>query len=225
MPINDEVFAKLGELGYVGSLPDRVLSKLKDDYGVSDISEGLYKAGGLRGFVRGLLDVSYVARLDGVNQYWQASTPITASNLSFTFISDGVSGNPEDSAMGILSLNNSTAYIVLLPTGVIEVDSSISSLTFDGDTISDGADVTTYLDGRKISVVVNFSSPTQFNVMGRGRYVIQFLEGILYNVNVDNGLLVLPMNDPTQGATQNPTAGSISMNMINYNEDVWEGAN
>jgi len=168
------------------------------------------------------VEVEYAARLDGLSQYWQTSSPVTASTLSFTFIKDGVTGDPEDNAMGVLALNNSTTYLTLLPTGIIEVNSAISSLTFNEDVISDGDDITSYLDGRKLSVVVNFSSPTQFNILGRGRYVIQFLEGILYNINVDNGLLILPMDDPEQGDTQNPTTGTTTIRMLNYSGDVWE---
>tara|TARA_B100001063_G_scaffold227047_1_gene237126 strand:+ start:8757 stop:9539 length:783 start_codon:yes stop_codon:yes gene_type:complete len=241
MSINDRVFTKLGELGYVGSLPDRILGKLNDDYGASNINEGFYKAGGLKRFVSGLLDVSYVARLDGVSQYWQLSDPIVIPSGSdfkvsgigvfspsgFHFASSRLSN---DGRLAVLGSTQNVYFNSTLVDGITNEDFAILTdgnphhISFErvGTNAILKVDEVTFINGSWSTEEVLLDSLG--SKWGSSTSIPNF-EGPIYDFKVEiNGELTnaIPLTNREQGATQSPTIGSVSATMFGYSEGVWE---
>lgn len=162
----------------------------------------------------------YVARLDGLTQYWQLSEPIIIlpnDSIELSFIG------------GIVD-NGLAAFVVTTNFAVrFDVDSTASYLRENGLSATlNGVDV----DSGVTTVPSSGSNEVALSVTSSGSLEqIASVEGSrlmnlpVYSFKVIRGGTVIheiPLTNKAQGATQLPTVGSVSATMINYTEAVWQ---
>lgn len=184
--------------------------------------------------------VNYVARLDGVSQYWQLSeaiiipqgaaykiyidTDLSASNgdVVQTYMGSGDPNtdfwwyrNGTDVKSCIVRFFNSEFVSFVFSeaiSGVVSVESDGSNLTIESNGQRVSRPSSMMLDGFSISLIGY-----------RGYYA--YAKGVMKDFKVEiNGVLThsIPLTNREQGATQLATVGNVNATMPNYTPDVWE---
>ncbi len=170
--------------------------------------------------------VNYVARLDGVSQYWRFSEAIgmpIGYSLSFELYRPISSSGRDDY---LLSNESDTSTALVYGGGErIFVGSSgyLQNLQIDGDGNSnflppdDSFHNVSVESNNNLTSVINIGA--RFNIE---RLLLGFVKNII--VRDSNGVIVneIPLTNRAQGATQLPTVGNVSATMIGYTGDEWE---
>lgn len=184
------------------------------------------------------VDVDYVARLNGTDQFWQLSeTIVIPENKDFkvTFlalgVNDGFEGVLDGSSSFMRFLSTSQTMNVQLQIG----PSYVSAVPFSEINLRDGNrnKISISRVGGDIYSQINDGAITYesggrtaaFNITRFGRYSSSHFGGQLcdLDVEIDNVLThSIPLTNKTQGATQLATVGTVSATMVNYTPDVWE---
>ena len=164
--------------------------------------------------------VNYVARLDGVSQYWQLTAPINI-NIDYTVELMFVGG----------VISNQYARFYCLTNNDMSVDSGIDSDKFrasggvtslNGNNIFTGEPIPTSGNNKietKLSVTGVIDSIGSFN----GTRLINLpLYGFIIKDETGTIINEIPLTNKAQGATQLATVGNINAFMANYTPDVWE---
>lgn len=176
----------------------------------------------IKGLVGGSLRntlTNYLARLDGVTQYWQLSETIdltTSDVIEFEF-----EGGEIDN--GFASFIGTSNFAVRF-----DVDTTRSFLreqgvgaTLNGTSVVSEVTPVPSSGSNKVSLLINsVGSLTQLGSIGGSR----LLNLPLYNFKViRDGVAIhnIPLTNKEQGAIQSPIVGNVSATMINYTEDVW----
>lgn len=164
----------------------------------------------------------YVARLDGLTQYWQFSEPLDLLSgdeihLSYTDIAT-------DGSRSYFIGDDAYRFALISTADAIYFDGYSTNSTVNGNAIvnevteipSTGVNDLVVTPTRSGSVIYIGAQPT-----GSGYK----MNGALFNFSViRNGAVIneIPLNNKYQGATQLPTIGGVSATMINYTEAVWQ---
>lgn len=168
--------------------------------------------------------INYVARLDGLSQYWQLSESIailTGHTIEFIFggftnsgsykrfvgsrdFSVSVDSGPQGSRF---RLEGSAATL----DGAFVDPNNLTAIPTEGDSML----VVTPLSG--------FSLESIGNLPGRSdREVAAYIYSFRVKDAAGNILNEIPLTNKDQGATQIATVGSVNATMPNYSADVWE---
>lgn len=225
MTVNDRVMKALYDLGYRGSYNDRVLSHMKDELGVTNINEGYYKAGGFGKYVEGLLSpvINYVARLDGVSQYWQLSEGITlelGDLVEFEFVSVG------DNTNSFVIDSTDRSSFIFNKDSTVQRSSALGFMDINGERVQNLA--TPFPSEGVVNIVsirMDVSVATIDFIGCEYREDRGYFSGLFRNFKVIRGggvIHQIPLTNKAQGATQLATVGNVNATMPNYTPDVWE---
>lgn len=175
---------------------------------------------------------NYVARLDGVSQYWQLSQGVPVG------VGDRIKFNisaPLSNYATVFASNNSVSvwcYIEDENRIVIRVNET-SFLGIGFDSIISG-DVTLDFYPDRIECYNKGVTRTRYDAvpnftierLGSRESTFGILEGYIkdFQLSVMGGNTTneIPLTNKAQGATQLPTVGTVSATMVNYTSDVWE---
>lgn len=200
------------------------------------------------GFVAGNGDpaVSYVAELNGTDQYWELTSPlVAAANDDFTLKIKADRGDRTAGCFLMTSMNGSNYGINIYSTGDYSIgEGKISIFGLGNSPLIDGLNSFTDLDieVNRISgdwtITVNGVSDTKTPTseppviatstetnLGRRVSGSFYSDGYIYNLEYYlNDTLVnkIPLTNKAQGATQLATVGSINATMVGYDESVWK---
>ena len=182
------------------------------------------------GFVKSKIAIAikWVARLDGVSQYWHLSEAIEVSPseyITFKIIVDASAQNGQ-----YKRFIASEDFNFSLDTGASGGKFRLAgcNATIDGSPMA--SEVTEIpADGRSHEIVVRPSAVGRVEVIGAllavsGRSIdASILDFCIYG---ENEALIhkIPLTNKSQGATQLATVGSVNATMVNFTPDVWEVA-
>lgn len=175
------------------------------------------------GFVSGALEPvkNYVARSDGVSQYWELSEPVNI--LPNDVIRFGLSKFTDVGAFRRFFGSSDFTF---------SLDSGADGDKFRLRRVTDGL-----INGETITSDVTLIPTTGSNdvevVSGEIRSISTLLSlgttnlasAAMYEFRViRNGTVIheIPLTNRSQGATQLATVGNVNATMVGYNPDVWE---
>lgn len=164
---------------------------------------------------------NYVARLDGLTQYWQLSDPISLQlgdvvNFGFTgFENNGAFKRFFGSSDFILSLDTGTDGDKFRLRSALSATVNGSSITSDQTLIP-----TSGLNEVSVDVGATKDIETLLS-LGTNNLLSAAIYGFKV-VRSDTVIHEIPLTNKSQGATQLPTVGSVSATIINYTEAVWQ---
>lgn len=168
-------------------------------------------------------DTQWVARLDGVTQYWQLSEPILIFDgykIEFTFINYELG----QSNAYLLCANDSidTGVFTSITTGYLS-HTSYTAISIDVDGM--GQDVVTF-NGDTHMVTCDVLESGSFQKLCSRFNETRMLSGWIKDLTVKNelGEIIhsIPLTNKAQGATQLATVGNVNATMVNYTGDEWE---
>lgn len=174
--------------------------------------------------------INYVARLDGVSQYWQLSGDISCGVggfVRFKYIGPDITSN--DFAMVGRENNYSTAFMLRERDGGV-VEANAVGVSIDGVTYANGDNYPSDLYSIKM-VELEVKSPINISIlMAAYRKVSEGLTtwnfpGAIFDFEVEKGGVItnkIPLTNKAQGATQLATVGNVNATMVGYTPDVWE---
>lgn len=165
---------------------------------------------------------NYVARLDGLTQYWAFSEPL-----------DLLSGDEIHLSYTDIATDGSRSYFFGDDTYQFALFSTVDGVYFDGyetaSTVNGDAiinEVTEIpvsgINGLKM-VIARIGTAERIGSSPDAGTVK--MNGAIFNFKVVSGGVVIneiPLTNKSQGATQLPTVGSVSATMVNYTEAVWQ---
>ena len=191
------------------------------------------------GALGGDVEEQWVAKLDGVTQYWVLTDPITApANTDFkaSFYISGVNDGYE----GLFSSPDPQSWLRLLPlNSSVNLQGQLGAgyyqaVPFSELNMRDGVTRKLSIErgaGRVRFVIDDtfvFNSSTllsEFTVQTLAEFGGDFFGGTIYGFEFElNGVITnkIPLTNKAQGATQLATVGNINATMINYTGDEWE---
>lgn len=170
--------------------------------------------------------VNYVARLDGVSQYWQLSgggIPLSNGD-SFTFDavveSTGLYSYVFDDDGGSFS----RLFLIVNPDSTVTFRDYNMNLKVDGVSYVNG-DTITFNDGSFHKFEVESLASVTLSKLGSRFNEVELMSGVFKNLTVSkngNTTNEIPLTNKAQGATQLATVGGVNATMANYTPDVWE---
>lgn len=168
---------------------------------------------------------NYVARLDGLTQYWQFSDSInlTANDIiELSFIGGDVSN-----AFAMFYESDSGDFYISVTSDTVSfrIKAAFGSPMLNGQQIVNNTTPIPSSGENAISSAV--VSSEVLSVLGCRIGGSLFMNLPLYGFKViRSGTVIheIPLTNKSQGATQLPTVGSVSATMVNYTEAVWEVA-
>lgn len=169
---------------------------------------------------------NYVARPDGVSQYWLLTSPIGIPlggkvEIDINYLSTSVTGDD------YLFCSSSSTATAMFQTGVSEYGVGSSGQLSSGFTVDGVRTNTVPYDNvfRTISVE-STGFDTEIAVIGARFNFIRSTEAALKNFRVydASGVLIneIPLTNKDQGATQLATVGGVDATMPNYTPEAWE---
>ena len=174
------------------------------------------------GFVKGALEPvkNYVARLDGVSQYWQLSgeglTIPSGGRMEFKFVAPSYYGSGAPTFF-----DNVDRRRFRILSGTYDIFGC--SVSVDGIGVSnsdapptDGLAHIVEVAANNVNIKVLGASST-----GSGKIPVPLFGLSIYDEN-DVIIHEIPLTNKAQGATQLATVGSVNATMVNYTPDVWE---
>jgi hypothetical protein len=165
--------------------------------------------------------VNYVARLNGTDQYWQLSQPISLD------VGDEVSFKAERES----GEATSKEWFASGSNLRINVQANNKIEEVGGDLYLDGELVTNYTtefptDGLEHDFKYTITSTGRsITTLGASESGFEKLEGYVKSLSIKrNGVFIhsIPLTNKSQGATQLATVGNVNATMVGYNSDVWE---
>lgn len=169
--------------------------------------------------------VNYVARLDGVSQYWQFTGNVTIpinGSIEIDLLYDPNTSIDNDYILCSESSTSTSSFF--LSREVIGVGGSgiISSYTIDGQNSN-----SLPYDNKFHTIKYEFdNSSGSLRFLGVRFNIQQLSSGIFKSFRVKDGsgnvINEIPLTNKEQGATQVATVGSVNAFMPNYSSDVWE---
>jgi len=222
--VNNKIMDKLGEQGYTGSINERIQANLFDLYGTTNINVGLSKAGGFKSYVSGLIGVEYVAKLNGVDQYWQLTEEITVpdgGSIELDLMYD--SSNQSSTEYVLTSEDNSDTSLFFASREAIQAGSSgyISNVLVDGELSS----MLPYDNVFHTIKCIASGGLTMVGILAARFSYTRNSSGTIkmFRVRDSGGVVVneIPLTNKSQGATQLATVGSVNATMVGYDPSVW----
>ena len=179
------------------------------------------------GFVKSklALAIKWVARLDGVSQYWKLSEPVLipdGGTIEFELMYSSESTNTEDYILTSEGSSNTSMFLSYISQISVGSSGIISSFTVDGANTSN----LPYDDKfHKIVSTVN-SSNGSVGILGARFNYVRTIGAAIRNFTVKNSIgdvvNSIPLTNKGQGATQLATVGNVNATMVNFTPDVWE---
>lgn len=169
--------------------------------------------------------VNYVARLDGVSQYWQftgnIAIPINGS-IEIDLLYDPNTSIDNDYILCSDSSTSTSSFFLSRETIGVGGSGIISSYTIDGQVSNSFP-----YDNKFHTIKYEFDNNSgSIRFLGTRFNIQQLSSGIFKNFRVKDSLgdvvNEVPLTNKEQGATQLATVGSINAFMPNYSSDVWE---
>ena len=163
---------------------------------------------------------SYVYRLDGVNNYYQLSDPISILVGDIVEISF-IGGNVTNSFATLIGTTNFAARFDTDTTSTFLREQGLQA-TLNGSPVDSGTTNVPTSGFNKASLSILTAGVLEQITSISGARLINLP---VYNFKVIRGGTVIheiPLTNKAQGATQLPTIGSVSATIVGYNENDWE---
>lgn len=166
--------------------------------------------------------INYVARLNGVDQYWQLSdggiNTLSGDVLEIDFIGGALNGNAS-------RIIGAESFAYSCDTGTDASSIRLTRMTGKLDDIEIDNLVTPIPSSGNHTLSLNTLSDGSLRVLGGLLAGDRLIDTALSNFRViRNGTVIneIPLTNKAQDATQLPTVGNVSATMIGYTPDVWE---